>query len=170
VRQRFWVRGEGEGGYLEYVERGRRIVVRSEGGEHEVDLSIRPGSPFLHLLVDGRSYPCALREDDDGLVLILRGREHRFEVLSERRKRIRDLGISTDEGARSKNIVAPIPGLVVEIEVEEGEAVQAGQGIVVMEAMKMENELKAPAAGVVRAIRVEKGTPVDQGRLLVEIE
>lgn len=170
MRQRFWVRGVAGEGYLEYVERGPRIVVRSDEGEHAVDLRARDGSPFLHLLIDGRSYPCAVREEEEGLVLTLRGREYRFEVLSERRKRIRDLGISPDAAARSKNIVAPIPGLVVMIEVAEGDHVEVGQGIVIMEAMKMENELKATAPGVVRAIRVETGVPVDQGRLLVEIE
>jgi propionyl-CoA carboxylase alpha chain len=63
-----------------------------------------------------------------------------------------------------------MPGLVVRIEVQVGDAVQAGQPVVAMEAMKMENELKAETAGVVRRIAVEPGTAVEKGTLLVEFE
>lgn len=170
MRQRFWVKGKGEGEYLEYVEEGREKRIRVGDEEITIDLSSNAGSPFLHVLIDGRSYPCSFREEDNVVILNVRGTEYRFEVLSERRKRIRDLGISEGVGIQSKNIVAPIPGLVVEVEVGEGDTVKAGQGIVIMEAMKMENELKSPADGVIKEIRVEKGTPVDEGELLVVIE
>jgi pyruvate carboxylase subunit B len=62
-----------------------------------------------------------------------------------------------------------MPGLVVAVPVSEGQAVKAGQGIVILAAMKMENELRAPADGVVRAIRVAPGDAVDQGQALVVI-
>ena len=169
MRQRFWVGGEGEDGYIEYVEAGREKRVRLGDEEIPIDLCSRAGSSFFHLLIGGRSYPCTFREEDNRVVLGVRGREYRFEVLSERRKRIRDLGISGGKKVRNKDIVAPIPGLVVEVEVAVGDAVRAGQGVVIMEAMKMENELKSPADGVVKEIKVEKGTPVDQGQLLVVI-
>jgi pyruvate carboxylase subunit B len=170
LKQRFWIRGAGEGRVLEYEEGARGIRVRSGEREMAVDLSLKPGSPFFHLLIDGRSYPCSFQEVEHQVILNVRGREYRFEVLSERRKRIRDLGIADRREVRHKDIVAPIPGLVVDIEVEEGEEVDVGQGVVVMEAMKMENELRAQARGVVKEIKVAKGSPVDQGQVLVVIE
>jgi pyruvate carboxylase subunit B len=63
-----------------------------------------------------------------------------------------------------------MPGLVVRVLVEAGQEVSVGTGIVVLEAMKMENELKAPAAGVVGAVRVAAGEPVEKGQVLVELQ
>ncbi|MBL8996007.1 MAG: acetyl-CoA carboxylase biotin carboxyl carrier protein subunit [Gemmatimonadetes bacterium] len=63
-----------------------------------------------------------------------------------------------------------MPGLIVRVEVAVGDRVVAGQGVVVMEAMKMENELRAPAAGVVRAVHVEAGAAVEKGTALVEFD
>jgi pyruvate carboxylase subunit B len=63
-----------------------------------------------------------------------------------------------------------MPGLVVRVQVEPGQAVGAGAGLVVLEAMKMENELRSAAAGVVRSVRVKPGEPVEKGQVLVELE
>ena len=170
MQQRFWVQGSGKGRYLDYMETGREKRVKVGDKEVSIDLSSKPGSSFLHLLINGRSYPCTFREEGNIVVLNVRGEEYRFEVLSERRKRIRDLGISEEREAGRKDIIAPIPGLIVEIEVKEGDKVVEGEGIVIMEAMKMENELKAPGPGIVKEIKVSKGMPVDQGQLLVVVE
>jgi len=67
-------------------------------------------------------------------------------------------------------VVAPMPGKIVKVLVRPGDAVQARQGLVVVEAMKMENELRAPRAGTVRALHVQSGDPVDAGQLLVELD
>ncbi len=169
MQQRFWVRGRGEGQFIDFEERSQGPSIRTGEKESSINISTRPGSPFFHLLVDGRSYPCAFQEEEHTVVLNVRGRRYRFEVLSERRKRIRDLGISDEEEISDRNIVAPIPGLIVEIEVSAGDMVAAGDGIVIIEAMKMENELKAAGPGIVKEIKVSKGEPVDQGQLLVVI-
>ena len=92
------------------------------------------------------------------------------EALDERTRAIRDI---TAESARSlgpASLVAPMPGLIVRVNVSTGDAVQAGQGLVVMEAMKMENELRAPAAGIVKTIMVEAGKAVEKGTVLVDFE
>jgi pyruvate carboxylase subunit B len=65
---------------------------------------------------------------------------------------------------------APMPGLVLRVQVTPGQAVAAGAGLVVLEAMKMENELKAPASAVVRAVRVQPGEAVEKGQVLIEFE
>jgi pyruvate carboxylase subunit B len=91
-----------------------------------------------------------------------------MEVLDERTRHIRSL---TGEGAKAtgaSQLRAPMPGLVLRIQVQQGQAVVAGQPIVALEAMKMENELRATAAGVVQTIAVEPGQAVERGAVLVE--
>jgi biotin carboxyl carrier protein len=97
---------------------------------------------------------------------------HRFEAeaLDERRRALRDLTGAAASPTGPAPIVAPMPGLIVRINVAPGDTVEAGQGVVVMEAMKMENELRATAAGKVRSVDVAPGTAVEKGALLVSLE
>jgi acetyl/propionyl-CoA carboxylase alpha subunit len=97
---------------------------------------------------------------------------HRFEVeaLDERSKAIRDLSGVAAGPSGPAPLKAPMPGLIVRVTVQVGDQVQAGQGIVVMEAMKMENELRATAAGRVKTVLATPGTAVEKGALLVELE
>lgn len=97
---------------------------------------------------------------------------YRFDVeaLDERTKAIRELSGAGAGPSGPAPLKAPMPGLIVRVNVQIGDQVQAGQGIVVMEAMKMENELKASAAGRVKSIVVTPGTAVEKGALLVELE
>ena len=96
---------------------------------------------------------------------------HRYEVeaLDERTRAIRDL---SGEGARAVGpapLIAPMPGLIVRVNVQVGDSVHSGAPVVVMEAMKMENELRAQTAGVVSAVRVQPGAAVEKGAVLVEL-
>ena len=96
---------------------------------------------------------------------------HRYEVeaLDERTRAIRDL---SSEGARATGpapLIAPMPGMIVRVNVQVGDAVQPGAPVVVMEAMKMENELRAQSAGTVSAVRVQAGAAVEKGAILVEL-
>ena len=97
---------------------------------------------------------------------------HRFEAeaLDERRRALRDLTGAAAGPTGPAPIVAPMPGLIVRINVVPGDTVEAGQGVVVMEAMKMENELRATAPGRVRSVDVAPGTAVEKGALLVSLE
>ena len=97
---------------------------------------------------------------------------HRFEVeaLDERTRSIRDLSGAAAGPKGPAPVVAPMPGLVVRINAQVGDQVQAGQGLVVMEAMKMENELRAQTAGRVKAILATVGAAVEKGTLLIELE
>jgi acetyl/propionyl-CoA carboxylase alpha subunit len=96
---------------------------------------------------------------------------YRFEIeaLDERTRAIRDLSAANAAPTGPAPIIAPMPGLIVRVSVSVGDTVEAGQGIVVMEAMKMENELRATAAGTVRSVNVTTGTAVEKGALLVEL-
>jgi pyruvate carboxylase subunit B len=96
----------------------------------------------------------------------------RFEgdALDERTRVIREITAASKGPAGPAPVVAPMPGLIVRVNAAVGDAVAAGQGLIVMEAMKMENELRAQAAGRVKAIAVSTGTAVEKGALLVELE
>ena len=96
----------------------------------------------------------------------------RFEgdALDERTRAIREITAQSTKASGPAPIVAPMPGLIVRVNVKVGDEVLVGQGLVVMEAMKMENELRASASGRVKAINVETGKPVEKGTVLVELE
>jgi pyruvate carboxylase subunit B len=97
---------------------------------------------------------------------------YRFEVeaLDERTRSIRDLSAAQAIPAGPVPVLAPMPGLIVRVNVSAGDAVELGQGVVVMEAMKMENELRASSSGKVKSVEVSPGTAVEKGTLLVVLE
>jgi pyruvate carboxylase subunit B len=149
------------------VEDGRVVV---EGRAMTAELADLPGTGIRHLLLDGRSYTFVVGTGGRPGRWDLHVEDARLdvEVIDERTRAIRALTGRTAAVPAPGAVVAPMPGLVVRLEVEVGDRVEAGQGIVVMEAMKMENELKAPAAGTVSAVRCGAGEAVEKGAVLVE--
>ncbi len=165
-----------------------KYVVAVNGEEHEVVLDGRGahvdgGAVHAHL-ADVEGTPVRLVTIGDAVhrVLVRRGTRrgaytlsidgHRYEVdaLDERARAIRDLAGAASAAAGPAPLVAPMPGLIVRIHAKPGDQVQAGQGLVVMEAMKMENELRATSTGTVRAVLVTVGTAVEKGAVLLEME
>src|SRR5690606_10751611 len=130
-----------------------------------------PGSRRVSLRLDGRSY--ALDVERGGLrgawEVSVSGRSYTVTAMDERARAIRDL-TGSHETETVRTVTAPMPGLVVRVEVQVGEAVRAGQGVVIVEAMKMENELKAPGDGVVARIEVVAGQTVEKGAVLLVLE
>jgi biotin carboxyl carrier protein len=134
-----------------------------DGKKIEVDVcAIGPG--VLSLLIGGRQYRCVL----DGDAVILADRRIEFSVNDPRSLRSRRNRNGGAAGARS--VKAPMPGRVVRVLVEEGDEVSEHQGIIVIEAMKMQNELKSPKAGRVVKVAVSADTTVNAGEVLVVIE
>ena len=163
-----------------YVTVGDRVVEVDltghtpvvDGTPVEAELTALPGTPVRSLLVDGRSHTLSAKPGARrGQWSIALGKE-RFtaEAVDERTRAIREMAGTSGDDAADKTVTAPMPGLVVKIEVEVGQAVRAGQGVVVVEAMKMENELKAPADGVVAKILVQERQTVDKGAALIVLE
>jgi biotin carboxyl carrier protein len=101
--------------------------------------------------------------------LVLDGVEHRLVVETEAEYRVAARP-AAGPSRRVEDVRAPMPGLVVAVEVTEGQPVEAGQGLIVIEAMKMENEITAPAAGIVRALAVAPGEAVERGAPLCRLE
>jgi len=93
-----------------------------------------------------------------------------MEVLDERTRHIRSLTSGGNQTRGPAALKAPMPGLVVRVQVEAGATVAVGSGVVVLEAMKMENELRAASAATVRTVRVKPGEAVEKGQVLVEFE
>ena len=102
--------------------------------------------------------------------LWLDGFRYEVEALDERTRAIRALSGAGKEASGPAPLIAPMPGMITRISVAVGDIVQAGQGLIVMEAMKMENELRAATAGTVKAIMAREGTAVEKGALLLELE
>lgn len=159
------------------VVAGREVVVEVDGPRVRVDgremaaaLEAEAGTPMRRLVLDGEAHRLAVAgRDADGWLLVDRGGLHVAEAVDERTRHIRSLAGGGAGPARGGVVKAPMPGMVVRVAVAVGDRVQAGQGLVVLEAMKMENELKAPAAGVVQEVLARPGTAVEKGAVLVRI-
>ena len=164
-----------------------RYIVTVAGREVEVDvdgdrvtvggrtmpatLGLVPGTPLRQLSVDGHPETLVMQAAGRGQWAIgLRGERWEVEVMDERTRHIRSLTGGADRQRGAGALRAPMPGLVVRVMVEPGQAVSRGAGVVVLEAMKMENELKAAADGTVKSVRVGTGEPVEKGQVLVEFD
>ena len=145
---------------------GARLTV--DGVECRAELRSLPGTPLRQLVLDGRSWSLMVESAGRG-AWILEAFGDRFElaVLDERTAHIRS---QTGAGAAPPGPVqlkAPMPGLVLGVLVEPGQSVARGQSLVVLEAMKMQNELRAAGPGVVERVAVAPGQTVEKGELLV---
>jgi pyruvate carboxylase subunit B len=124
---------------------------------------------YVSLIVDGKSVPVSVESAGEGTMRVtINGQRTEVQVKDERDLLVDEFGLAEDEAAGGV-VRAPMPGLVLDILVEEGDEVEAEQGLLVLEAMKMENELKAPSGGIVSAIHVADGEAVDKEDLLIEI-
>ena len=147
----------------------RGITVNGETVQaHLADV---PGTPVQLVTIGDATHRVVARRTGGKGRYTLRMDGWRFEVeaLDERSRTIRDLSNASAKSAGPAPLVAPMPGLVVRVLVQPGDAVAVGQGLVVMEAMKMENELRAATAGTVRAVHARPGAAVEKGALLVEL-
>jgi biotin carboxyl carrier protein len=136
---------------------------------HLVDVD---GTPVTVVTIGARVCRVLVRRRDEAgrYTIHLDGFRFEVEVLDERTHAIRRFTAAGMRPAGPASVAAPMPGLVVRVLVQPGDRVQPGQGLVVIEAMKMENELRATAPGVVKAVPVEAGSAVEKGAVLVEFE
>ena len=158
---------------------GREVVVELEGEHATVDgtpytsahLTALPGTPIRHLTLDGGSAVLAVEAAGRGQWAVgFQGERRELEVVDERTRHIRSLTGGGTKAGGPAVLKAPMPGMVMKVAVEEGQRVEAGAALVVLEAMKMENELRAPVAAVVKGVKVKAGQAVEKGQVLVEFE
>ena len=143
-------------------------IVLCNGDEYPVSVTIDgENKDEFMLTVKNRPYTIVRTLEEN--VFMVNGEEYLLEVLDEEIQKI----IKTTPGTDHKKeaiITTPMPGLVIDIEVQEGNAVKQGQGLLIVEAMKMQNEMKAPRDGIVKQILVKKGQTVNSKDKLVIIE
>jgi biotin carboxyl carrier protein len=151
----------------------RAAVIEVDGRHY--DLEVRELARGEYLLINGsRVYKCrveAKRErlsTGESFEVVLRGRNYDVRVTDP--KRLRSAQSSGAHHPGAAEIISPMPGKIVRVLVAVGAHVEAGAGIVVVEAMKMQNEMKAPKAGVVVSIKTEEGATVSAGDVLAVIE
>ncbi len=158
---------------------GERIEVAVDADGARLDASDGParlaeleGTPVRLITIGDAVHRAVVRRGDTRgrYTLWLDGFRYDVEALDERTHAIRELSSATAGPAGPAPVKAPMPGLVIRVNVAVGDQVAAGQGLVVIEAMKMENELRSVAPGRVRAIHAVLGQAVEKGALLVEIE
>ena len=154
---------------IEVDVEGSHVVV--DGVAVETHLAAVAGTPLYHLLLGGESWTVAAQQLDGAgrWALGVVGERVEVQAVDERTRQIQTLTGTRPPAVAGGVVRAPMPGLVVRVEVTAGQRVEAGAGLVVVEAMKMENELRAPRAGVVETVHVAAGEAVEKGALLVTL-
>jgi biotin carboxyl carrier protein len=162
--------------YITTIE-GQEFEIEVIDGRHirvgdrmlEVDFESVSGQPVFSLILDGRSYESFVYPGEEDWQVLLRGRQYQVKVEDEREKRLRAAAGSRVAETGEYHLKAPMPGLVVSVPVSEGQTVEKGKVLVILESMKMQNELKSPRAGTVGRVRVKAGESVEQKQTLLNL-
>ncbi len=140
---------------------------RVDGESVSID-TVFSAHDILSLLAGGKSYEIKLERNGRELTIVLSGRRYTAEVLDPRSLRSRKRAALSEDGPLS--VIAPMPGKVVRVLAPENTKVRAGGGVVVIEAMKMQNELKSPKTGRVKKMLAKEGAAVNAGDVLAVVE
>ncbi len=143
--------------------------ITADGKRHTVDFQSVIGPLVVSLILDSQSYEAYVNPTEAGLEVLLRGQRYLVNVEDERKRLLRDVSGTKAIRRDEIQLKAPMPGLIVAVPVEEGQLVDKGDNLVVLESMKMQNEIKAPREGKVTGVRVNPGDNVDQNQVLVVI-
>jgi biotin carboxyl carrier protein len=149
---------------VELLDKNRVSV---NGKIFEVDFEEVSGQLIFSLIVNGKSYEVHISEDEDVWHVLIQGTLYTTEVIDEREKRLR---AASGEKALSRGefvLQAPMPGLVVKVPVKEGDQVKKGSVLVILESMKMQNELKSPREGTVSQVTIKEGDNVEKKDVMV---
>jgi biotin carboxyl carrier protein len=144
--------------------------VKINGREIKVDHRSLRGGTVQSLLADGANYEFAVHRSEGGFDFWNGSEQLHVDISDEKTERLKQLTRSAKTDIRGGTLKAPMPGLVLKIEVEIGQHVEKGDGLIIIEAMKMENELKAHAPAVIKDIKVKSGQPVEKNQVLIVFE
>jgi biotin carboxyl carrier protein len=134
-----------------------------------VDFNSISGQPVYSLLVDGKSFEGYVYPGETEWEVLLMGRQYPVAVEDEREKRLRAAAGGTVSEGGEYHLRAPMPGMIVSIPVEEGQKIDKGDVLLILESMKMQNELKAPRPGTLGRVRVKPGESVEQRQILLSL-
>lgn len=157
-------------------DRSLMVEVNEVSGKLEIKLDGRPVSMdavelkppgLFSVLIDNRSVEVEVEKNSGGYLVHLDGRVFECRLEDERLARLKGLTASGDSSHKGKELKAPMPGLVLAVEIKEGDRVHPGQGLVIIEAMKMENEIKVAFEGTAKSIRVKPGKAVEKNEVMI---
>lgn len=151
---------------IEIVDDHKVII---DGTAYEVDFDTVSNQPVFSLLVDGRSYESYIYPGEEGWQVFLFGTLYLATVEDERERRLRAASGGNVVERGEYFLKAPMPGLVISIPVSEGQQIEQGDVLVILESMKMQNELKSPRAGTISRLRVAPGDNVEQRQTLLSV-
>ncbi len=154
---------------VEIEEIGKSLYrVAVDGSEFLVD-GKKTGLTNYSLIVDNRSFEVEVDIKEDEYRVLVDGRNYHIDLVDERRVRLGGLQLGIELQGR-QNVSVPMPGKVIAVLVAEGDKVERGQGLVIVEAMKMENEVRCPINGEVKEVRVKTGDALEAGAVLAVVE
>lgn len=149
------------------IDHEHEILVNGE--RYEIDFQRLPDAGLASLLIRNHSLEAVIEEREGVWDVLIHGQLYAVRVQDERAYRLAQArGASQHDGAG--DVHAPMPGIVISVPVREGDRVQQGDKVVILESMKMENELRAPRSGVVMQVNVQPGASVEKDAVLVVIE
>jgi biotin carboxyl carrier protein len=154
---------------FEVIEKDGVLEISDGKLTNLVDLK-RVGSDHYSLIIDNQSSVIEARLSDGEIRVVINQNEYIVPVLSERKKIEAEILGETENVDTKGEILAPMPGLILKIEVEKGQAIQPGQPLVIMEAMKMENEIRSQIEGKIREVLIKENQKVEKNDLLIRIQ
>jgi biotin carboxyl carrier protein len=160
---KFTIELDGKPRIVELTRSDNGFVCSIDGTVVEADIA-ETGAGAYSILIGGQSFEVRVEKRPQNLLVSVSGREYSVAVGDPREWRGRRAGALQSPG--SQQVVAPMPGKVIRILAKAGEKIEAGQGVVVVEAMKMQNEVRAPKSGQLERILVAEGQSVDAGEVL----
>jgi biotin carboxyl carrier protein len=134
---------------------------------------IQTADKCFHIIHNGRSVIARLIESDDHgkkVKIEINGRFHHVQVRDELLQMLDKMGFNNPSAKQLKEIKAPMPGMVIDVSVEDGQVVEEGERLIILEAMKMENSITIPTAATIRKVLVKKGQAVEKNQVMIELE
>lgn len=147
-------------------------AINLNGKEIDCDIQFQPNG-IISIIYNNKSYTATVDKVDKTakeMLVTVDGQQHKIAIKEPIDQLLTSMGMDLSAMQKAEPVKAPMPGKVLKVMVEEGQAIQKGDALLILEAMKMENVLKAATDGTVKAINIEEQTAVEKGAILIELE
>ncbi|MBI3501879.1 MAG: biotin/lipoyl-binding protein [Bacteroidetes bacterium] len=138
-------------------------------GEKDFDIvEIKQG--IFHIIKDNKSYNAEVlkaNKEEKSFVIRINGNKYTVQLKDKYDELLKELGIDNASTKKVKEVKAPMPGLVVDVRVKEGDAVKKDDGLIVLQAMKMENIIKSPTEGSIKKVHIKKGDAIEKNQVMI---
>jgi biotin carboxyl carrier protein len=144
--------------------------VRLNDKIYEINFEEISSEMIYSIIVDGNAYEINISEEENEWYVLIQGTMYNAEVIDEREKRLREASGELALSSGEYTLIAPMPGLVVKVPIKVGKRVDKGDVLVILESMKMQNELKSPHKGTVTEVNIKKGDRVEKREAMVVLD